>query len=56
MSHRNIFYYDQASNLTCVRDPGLGLTYYEHDLLDRTTSVENPYGEVTYYVSAKRSQ
>lgn len=28
MSHRNIFYYDQASNLTCVRHPDLGLTYY----------------------------
>ena len=21
MSHRNIFYYDQASNVTCVRAP-----------------------------------
>ncbi len=28
MSHRNVFYYDEASNLTCVRDPDLGLTYY----------------------------
>ena len=28
MSQRNIFYYDNRDNLTCVRDPDLGLTYY----------------------------
>ena len=28
MSQRNVFYYDEASNLTCVRDPDNGLTYY----------------------------
>ena len=26
MSQRNVFYYDEASNLICVRDPDLGLT------------------------------
>ena len=25
MSHRNIFYYDSRDNLTCVRDPDLGV-------------------------------
>ncbi len=49
MSQRNVFYYDQASNISCVCDPDDGLTYYEYDLLDRTTSVKNPFGEVTYY-------
>ena len=49
MSQRNVFYYDQASNLSCVRDPDMGLTYYEYDLLDRVISVKNPFGEVTYY-------
>ena len=29
MSQRNVFYYDGASNLICVRDPDLGLTYYD---------------------------
>ncbi len=49
MSQRNVFYYDQASNISCVCDPDSGLTYYEYDLLNRTTSVKNPFGEVTYY-------
>ncbi len=49
MAHRNTFYYDQASNVTCVRDDDLGLTYYTYDLLNRATSVKNPFGEVTYY-------
>ena len=49
MSQRNVFYYDGASNLICVRDPDLGLTYYEYDLLDRLIAVKNPAGEVTYY-------
>ena len=49
MSHRNVFYYDTRSNLACVRDPDLGLTYYEHDAGDRMTAVKNPFGEVTYY-------
>ncbi len=49
MAHRNTFYYDQASNVTCVRDDDLGLTYYTYDLADRMTSVKNPFGEVTYY-------
>ena len=46
MSQRNVFYYDAASNLICVRDPDLGLTYYQYDLLDRVISVRNPAGEV----------
>ncbi|MEA3401437.1 MAG: hypothetical protein U9R79_09390 [Armatimonadota bacterium] len=49
MSHRNIFYYDSRDNLTCVRDPDLGLTYYTYDAGSRMTSVKNPFGEVTYY-------
>ena len=49
MSQRNVFYYDAASNLICVRDPDLGLTYYQYDLLDRVISVKNPAGEVAYY-------
>jgi YD repeat-containing protein len=49
MSHRNTFYYDQASNVTCVRDDDLGLTYHTYDLLNRATSLKNPFGEVTYY-------
>ena len=56
MSHRNVFYYDEASNLTCVRDPDLGLTYYEYDLLDRMISVKNPVGEVCYYEYADCGQ
>ena len=32
-----------------MRDPDLGLTYYEYDLLDRVIAVKNPAGEVTYY-------
>lgn len=39
MSHRNVFYYDVRSNLTCVRDPDLGLTYYTYDAGSRMTSV-----------------
>ena len=49
MNHRNIFYYDSRDNLTCVRDPDLGLTYYTYDAGSRMTSVKNPFGEVTYY-------
>jgi YD repeat-containing protein len=49
MSQRNIFYYDNRDNLSCVRDPDLGLTYYTYDGLSRMTSVKNPHGEVTYY-------
>ena len=49
MSQRNVFYYDAASNLICVRDPDLGLTSYRYDLLDRLVAVKNPAGEVTYY-------
>ena len=33
MSQRNVFYYDAASNLICVRDPDLGL-----ELLSSMTS------------------
>jgi len=44
-----VFYYDSRSNLTCVRDPDLGLTYYTYDGGSRMTSVQNPFGEVTYY-------
>jgi RHS repeat-associated protein len=49
MSHRTLFYYDQESNVTCVRDADNGLTYFTYDLLNRMTSVKNPFGEVTYY-------
>jgi RHS repeat-associated protein len=49
MSHREIFYYDSRSNLTCVRDDDLGLTYYTYDAGNRMTSVKNPFGEVAYY-------
>jgi RHS repeat-associated protein len=49
MSHRTLFYYDQESNVTCVRDADNGLTYFTYDLLNRMTSVKNPFDEVTYY-------
>ena len=49
MSHRCVFDYDTRSNLACVRDPDLGLTYYTYDAGSRMTSVQNPFGEVTYY-------
>jgi len=49
MSHREIFYYDTRSNVTCVRDDDLGLTYYTYDAGNRMTSVKNPFGEVAYY-------
>ncbi len=49
MGHRSVFYYDSRSNLTCVRDPDLGLTYYTYDAGNRMSSAQNPFGEVTYY-------
>ena len=53
MSQKNQFYYDGASNLTCVRDPDNGLTYYQYDLLDRVISVKNPAGEVAYMTTTR---
>ena len=49
MSHRNTGRLYARSNLTCVRDDELGLTYYTYDLADRVTSVQNSFDEVTYY-------
>jgi len=54
MSHRCVFYYDTRSNLACVRDPDLGLTYYAYDAGSRMTSVQNPFGEVTYYCTVQK--
>ncbi len=47
--HRPIFYQDEKSNVTWVRDEDVGLTYRTYDLLNRMTWVKNPFGEVTYY-------
>ena len=49
MSQKNQFYYDGASNLTCVRDPDNGLTYYQYRPPRPGDLSQEPGREVAYY-------